>query len=253
MKVSIITCCYNRVNTIRGAIESVLAQDYPNIEYIVIDGASNDGSLEVINEYRDRISIIVSEPDHGMYEAINKGIRLATGDIVALVHSDDFLYDDHVVSDVVKEFERSQADFLYADGLFVDADNTDRVVRNWIGGNYKRGKVKFGWLPLHPTCYIKRSIIELLGQYDETYKMAADTDFLIRYLYEARLQVTYLHRYVVRMRMGGMSTDRSRMKAMWKEDIAIMRKHGFSPVPTKLMKMMWKVPQFISAKFISKS
>ena len=253
MKVTIITCCYNRANTIRGAIESVLAQDYPNIEYIVIDGASNDGSLEVINEYRDRISIIVSEPDHGMYEAINKGIRLATGDIVALVHSDDFLYDDHVVSDVVKEFERSQADFLYADGLFVDADNTDRVVRNWIGGNYKRGKVKFGWLPLHPTCYIKRSIIELLGQYDETYKMAADTDFLIRYLYEARLQVTYLHRYVVRMRMGGMSTDRSRMKAMWKEDIAIMRKHGFSPVPTKLMKMMWKVPQFISAKFISKS
>lgn len=253
MKVSIITCCYNRVNTIRGAIESVLTQDYPNIEYIVIDGASNDGSLEVINEYRERISVIVSEPDHGMYEAINKGIRLATGDIVALVHSDDFLYDDHVVSDVVKEFERSQADFLYADGLFVDADNTDRVVRNWIGGNYKRGKVKFGWLPLHPTCYIKRSIIELLGQYDETYKMAADTDFLIRYLYEARLQVTYLHRYVVRMRMGGMSTDRSRMKAMWKEDIAIMRKHGFSPVPTKLMKMMWKVPQFISAKFISKS
>ena len=253
MKVTIITCCYNRANTIRGAIESVLAQDYPNIEYIVIDGASNDGSLEVINEYRDRISVIVSEPDHGMYEAINKGIRLATGDIVALVHSDDFLYDDHVVSDVVKEFERSQADFLYADGLFVDADNTDRVVRNWIGGNYKRGKVKFGWLPLHPTCYIKRSIIELLGQYDETYKMAADTDFLIRYLYEARLQVTYLHRYVVRMRMGGMSTDRSRMKAMWKEDVAIMRKHGFSPVPTKLMKMMWKVPQFISAKFISKS
>ena len=89
MKVSIITCCYNRVNTIRGAIESVLTQDYPNIEYIVIDGASNDGSLEVINEYRDRISVIVSEPDHGMYEAINKGIRLATGDIVALVHSDD--------------------------------------------------------------------------------------------------------------------------------------------------------------------
>lgn len=253
MKVTIITCCYNRANTIRGAIESVLAQDYPNIEYIVIDGASNDGSLEVINEYRDRISVIVSEPDHGMYEAINKGIRLATGDIVALVHSDDFLYDDYVVSDVVKEFERSQADFLYADGLFVDADNTDRVVRNWIGGNYKRGKVKFGWLPLHPTCYIKRSVIELLGQYDETYKMAADTDFLIRYLYEARLQVTYLHRYVVRMRMGGMSTDRSRMKAMWKEDIAIMRKHGFRPVPTKLMKMMWKVPQFISAKLISKS
>ncbi len=251
VKVSVITCCYNRVATIRGAIESVLAQDYPDIEYIVVDGASKDGSLAVINEYKDRITTILSEPDHGMYEAINKGIRLATGDIVALVHSDDFLYDNHVVSDVVQEMEKTGADFLYADGLFVDAGNTYKVVRNWIGGKYSRRKVMFGWLPLHPTCYIKRSVIEQHGLYDETYKMAADTDFLIRYLYEARLKVTYLHRYVVRMRMGGMSTDRSRMKAMWKEDVTIMRKHGFSPVPTKLMKMMWKVPQFVSAKFIT--
>lgn len=251
MKVSIITCCYNRAATIRGAIESVLAQDYSDIEYIVVDGASKDGSLDVINEYKDRITTILSEPDHGMYEAINKGIRLATGDIVALVHSDDFLYDNHVVSDVVKEMEKSGADFLYADGLFVDASNTQKVVRNWIGGKYRRRKVRFGWLPLHPTCYIKRNVIEQHGLYDETYKMAADTDFLIRYLYEARLKVTYLHRYVIRMRMGGMSTDRSRMKAMWKEDVAIMRKHGFSPVATKLMKMMWKVPQFVTAKFLT--
>lgn len=133
MKVTIITSCYNRVKTIRGCIESVLAQDYPDIEYIVVDGASTDGSMDVINEYKDRIAKIISEPDHGMYEAINKGLRAATGDIVGLVHSDDFLFSNHTVSNIVKRFEETHADFLYGDGLFVDAVNTQKVVRNWIG------------------------------------------------------------------------------------------------------------------------
>lgn len=249
MKVSIVTCCYNRAATIRGAIESVLAQDYPDIEYIVVDGASTDGSLYIINEYRDRISTVLSEPDHGMYEAINKGIRLATGDVVGLVHSDDFLYDAQTISRIVEEMERSQADFLYADGLFVDANDTQKVVRNWIGGRYSKRKVRLGWLPLHPTCYIRREAISRLGLYDERYKISADTDFLIRYLYEASLRVVYFRRYVIRMRMGGMSTDRKRMRAMWREDVSVMRSHGFAGVPTKLMKMAWKVPQFVSAKF----
>ena len=132
MKVTIITSCYNRVKTIRGCIESVLAQDYPDIEYIVVDGASTDGSMDVINEYKDRIAKIISEPDHGMYEAINKGLRAATGDIVGLVHSDDFLFSNQTVSNIVKRFEETHADFLYGDGLFVDAVNTQKVVRNWI-------------------------------------------------------------------------------------------------------------------------
>lgn len=111
MKVTIITSCYNREKTIRGCIESVLAQDYPDIEYIVVDGASKDGSLSIINEYKDRISKIISEPDHGMYEAINKGIRAATGDVIGLVHSDDFLYSPQTVSNIVKRFEETHADF----------------------------------------------------------------------------------------------------------------------------------------------
>ncbi len=250
LKVSIITCCYNRAETIRGAIESVLAQDYPDIEYIVVDGASTDGSLDVINEYRGRITTILSEPDHSMYEALNKGIRLATGDVVVMVHSDDFMFDCHVVSDMVAEMERTRADILYADGVFVDANRLDKVIRNWTGGRYSRRKVRMGWLPLHPTCYIRRDAMLRYGLYDEAYKMAADTDFLIRYLYEAKLKVRYLPRYVIRMRMGGMSTDLSRAKAMWHEDVAIMRSHGFPGIPTKLMKMMWKVPQFVTAKFM---
>ena len=127
MKVTIITSCYNREQTIRGCIESVLSQDYPDIEYIVVDGASQDNSLSIINEYKDKISKIISEPDHGMYEAINKGIRMATGDVIALCHSDDFMFAKDTVSHVVKKMEETDCDFLYADGIFVNEQNTTPV------------------------------------------------------------------------------------------------------------------------------
>lgn len=251
MKVSIITTCYNRASTIQGAIESVLAQDYPDIEYIIVDGMSNDGSMDVINGYKDRVAKIVSERDHGMYEAINKGIRMATGDIIGLVHSDDFLYDSHVISDVVKKFENTEADFVYGDGVFVNANNINKPVRNWIGGTYHRWKVRCGWLPLHPTCYIKRDVMMREGLYDQSFKIAADTDLLVRYLYKAHLKVEYLHRRIVKMRMGGLSTDSQKRRQMWDEDIRLYTAHGFRPVIlTKLLKMAWKVPQFIEAKFI---
>lgn len=248
MKVSIITTCYNRVSTIRGAVESVLAQDYPDIEYIIVDGASTDGTVEILREYEGRVARIVSEPDRGMYEAINKGIRMATGEVVGLLHSDDFFYDNHVVSRIVERLQATGADFLYGNGLFVNAGNTDKVVRNWIGGAYRTWKVRHGWLPLHPTCYIRREAMERRGLYNETYKIAADSDFLFRYLLGGDLTVTYLNEYIVRMRMGGLSTDSEKRRLMWKEDIRMYRSHGFNPTVTKVEKMMWKVPQFIRAK-----
>ena len=250
MKVSIITSCFNREETIRGAIESVLSQDYPDIEYIIIDGASKDNSLGVINEYKDKITTIVSEPDHGMYEAINKGICLATGDIIGLVHSDDFLFANDTISHIVNEFKKTGADFIYGDGLFVDYNNTKKVVRNWIGGNYRQWKVKHGWLPLHPTCYIRRETMLKRGLYNETYKIAADSDLLFRYLVKGDLTVSYLKEYIIRMRMGGMSTDSARRKQMWKEDVRMYQSHGISPVFTKIEKMLWKVPQYIKAKLL---
>lgn len=248
MKVSIITSCFNREKTIAQAIESVLSQDYPNIEYIIVDGASKDNTLAIINRYKGRISHIISEPDKGMYEGINKGIRAATGDIIGLLHSDDFLYSTNTISRIVKRFEETQADFIYGNGLFVDSDNTDKVVRNWMGGKYSKWKVRHGWLPLHPTCYIRKACINKWGLYDESYKIAADSDFLFRYLYEANLKVEYLNEYIVRMRMGGLSTDSKRRKMMWEEDIRMYKSHGMPPTLTKLEKMAWKVPQFISAK-----
>ncbi len=247
MKVSIITSCYNRAATIRSAIESVLAQDYNDIEFIVVDGSSTDGSLDIIREYADRISIIISEPDHGMYEAINKGIRVATGEIIGLLHSDDFFYDNGVIGRIVKRIKRTHADFLYGDGLFVNPDNTNKVVRNWIGGGYRLWKVRHGWLPLHPTCYIRRDVMTRLGLYNESYKIAADSDLLVRYLLTGGLTVTYLNEYIVRMRMGGLSTDSAKRKKMWEEDIRVYVSHGLWPTLTKLEKMAWKVPQFVLA------
>ena len=247
MRVSIITSCYNRAATIRSAIESVLAQDYNDIEFIVVDGSSTDGSLDIIREYADRISIIISEPDHGMYEAINKGIRVATGEIIGLLHSDDFFYDNGVIGRIVERMKRTHADFLYGDGLFVNPDNTNKVVRNWIGGGYRLWKVRHGWLPLHPTCYIRRDVMMRQGLYNESYKIAADSDLLVRYLLTGGLTVTYLNEYVVRMRMGGLSTDSAKRKKMWEEDIRVYVSHGLWPTLTKLEKMAWKVPQFVLA------
>ena len=247
MKITIITTCYNRASTVRSAIESVLSQDYDDIEYIIVDGASTDGSLEVINDYRERVARIVSEPDHGMYEAINKGIRMATGDVVGLLHSDDMLYAPDTVSKIVARMRETGADFLYGNGLFVNAENTDKVVRNWIGGDYRLWKVRHGWLPLHPTCYIRREAMLRRGLYNETYRIAADSDLLFRYLLGGELSVAYLNEYIVRMRMGGMSTDSNKRKQMWREDIRMYRSHGMNPTVTKIEKMLWKIPQFIKA------
>lgn len=287
MRVSIITGCYNRQKTLLGAVESVLAQDCSDIEYIIVDGASKDDSVKVVKDYilniTDAVYMVhqnevqpqslyddterwrkgfhllthgcnfkikmISEPDKGMYEALNKGIRMASGEIIGLVHSDDFLYDEHVVSDYVKKFEKTQADLVYADGLFVDQEDTNKVVRRWIGGHFKRWKVRCGWLPLHPTVYIKRDVFWRLGLYNEKYKIAADTDLLVRYLLDTQLRIAYMSkRFVIRMRMGGLSTDARKRKQMWNEDVQVYASHGFIAVHfVKLMKMSWKVPQFVMA------
>ena len=248
MKVSIITSCYNREATIRGAIESVLEQDYPYIEYIVVDGASKDNSLAVINEYKNGIDTIISEPDKGMYEAINKGIRAATGDIIGLIHSDDFLFSSHTISDIVKTFEEQDADMIYGNGVFVDYDDTNQMIRNWISGRYSKENVKNGWLPLHPTVYIKKECMDKWGLYDESYKIAADSDLLVRYLYEANLKVYYLNKYIVKMRMGGLSTDAGKSKLKWAEDLRMYKSHGIKPISALKGKILSKIPQFIEAR-----
>ena len=263
MKVTIITVCYNRRDTIGEAIQSVLCQDYPDIEYLIIDGASTDGTTEAIRSTLEHEQLygatpqvrrhaaqarFVSEPDHGMYEALNKGMRLASGDVIGLVHSDDVLVDNQVVSRYVACFDRTAADLVYADGIYVDTHDPNVVRRLWVSGIYRRWKVRFGWLPLHPTVYVRRAAITPDVLYDEHYRVAADTKFLIYYLHEMPLRVCYLPRFTIRMRMGGLSTDPRRSRLIYDEDVSIYSYYGFHyPRAAKVMKMMWKVPQFFNA------
>ena len=250
MKVSIITCCFNREATIRDCIESVISQDYPEIEYIVVDGASTDHSLDIIKEYKKHIACIISEPDNGMYEGINKGICVATGELIGLIHSDDFFYSTNTITQIVKKIEDDKADVVYGNGLFVDFNNTDKVIRKWVSGTYEKKKMRRGWLPLHPTVYIRREKFSRLGLYDESFKIAADSDFLVRYLYEGNLEVTYLNEYIVKMRMGVLSTDPKKMRQKWGEDLRLYRNHGFRPYWALSCKILSKISQFILAKFM---
>ena len=250
MKVSIITSCYNREKTIKQSMKSVLSQTYPDIEYIVVDGGSTDGSREIINSYRDRIAKVIFKNDNGIYEGLNNGIREATGDVIALCHSDDQLYDINVVEKIVNEFEKHpDADIVYADGVFVNP--IGKYVRIWRSEDFRRWRLKCSWLPLHTTCYIRKEVYERYGLYDESYRIAADTKFLMNVLYNQRIKTTFLPEFVVKMQMGGASTNIHRTKEMWREDIRAFKELGFRfPMLMKIMKMLWKPSQFIRGMYI---
>lgn len=246
MKVSVITVCYNRSATIAKAIESVLNQDYPNIEYIVIDGNSEDGTQEIIEFYKGKIAHYISEPDKGMYDAINKGFAVATGEIVGLMHSDDEFYDSEVVSKIVNAFEYSpETDGLYGDGVYVTNDFEEKIVRNRIGGNYDLKKINIGWLPLHPTVYIKKKILDQYGFYSLNFKIASDTEFLLRYLFKYKLKMFYLNNYVVKMRMGGMSTSYKRAFQVLHEDYRIYKFHHIPAFKTVFLKKLVALREYI--------
>jgi len=246
MKVSIITVCYNRKATITQSINSVLDQDYPNIEYIIIDGNSSDGTQSIIESYSNKIAHYISEPDKGMYDAINKGLKLATGDIIGLMHSDDTFYDNSVVSKIVNTFlMSSNADAVYGDGIYVTNDAEERIIRNRIGGQYNFEKIKSGWLPLHPTVYIKKSIIEKYGYYSLDFKIASDTEFLLRYLFKHKINIVYMNEYVVKMKMGGLSTDYKRVFHVLSEDYKIYKYHNLSAFKAVFQKKFSALTQYL--------
>ncbi|MCR4031248.1 MULTISPECIES: glycosyltransferase family 2 protein [Flavobacterium] len=246
MRVTIITVCYNRKNTIEKAIKSVLEQNYNNIEYIIIDGNSKDGTKDIIESYKDRISQYISEPDKGMYDAINKGLRLATGDVIGLMHSDDEFFDKKAISRIVARFENeANIDGVYGDGVYVSNDEEERLIRDRIGGAFNIKRIKEGWLPLHPTVYLKKSIIEKHGLYNLDFKIASDTEFLLRYLYKYRINMSYIDSYIVKMRMGGMSTSFKRAFEVLKEDYRIYKYHNLSAVETVFRKKTIALKQYI--------
>jgi glycosyltransferase involved in cell wall biosynthesis len=246
LKVSIITVVYNRHDTIAEAIGSVLQQTYADIEYIVVDGASTDGTVAIIQQYANSVSKFVSERDGGLYDALNKGIRLATGDIIGFLHADDIFYSKNVVSQIIEAFQKFNTDSVYADLVYVDKQRVNKLVRNWKSGQFKRSKFLYGWMPPHPTFYVKREVYERLGLYNTTLKSAADYELMLRYLYKFNISTTYIPKRFVRMRAGGKSnlSLSNRLKAN-QEDHQAWLLNGLEPrFYTRYLKPLRKLVQY---------
>ena len=246
LKISLITVCYNSQATILDTLNSVMEQDYPCIEYILVDGQSTDGTLELVEPYLGRISHFISEPDNGIYDAINKGIRLATGDVLGLLHADDTFGATTILSKIAQTFEHSQADCVYGDLVYVSRDHPDQVVRYWKSGLYQPSRLRFGWMPPHPTFYTKRVNFEKYGLYDPTYKIAADYDLMLRFLGRFSLQAAYLPIVIVKMKTGGVSNRSIKhLITKSKEDLKALRSNKIGNIYSLIFKNISKISQFI--------
>jgi len=219
-KVSIITVSFNSIKTISDTIESVLSQTYSDIEYIIIDGSSSDSTAELVKSYGSRISEFVSEPDKGIYDAINKGIRLATGKIIGILNSDDFFYSNDIIEKVAASFNEYEIDAVFGDARFVDQVKTSKVVRYYSSKLFSIEKFKFGYMPAHPTFYVKKELFDKFGYYKPEYKIAADFELLIRFLYINHIKYKYLEIPFLSMRMGGVSNKSILSKFTLNKEIA---------------------------------
>lgn len=251
MKISIVTVCYNSAKTIRDTIESVLSQTYADVEYIIVDGASTDGTIEIVDSYRNQVSKFISEPDHGIYDAMNKGIAAATGDVVGLLNSDDVYEHKDVLTDVVSSFsERSSADIIFGDVVFASPDNMNRVVRYYRSSHFRPWKLRFGWMPPHPATFVRREVYEKYGLYSLNYRIASDYEIFVRWMLLNKLRYHYLDAVLVRMRTNGVSTSGWKSSVViTKEIVRACRDNGvytnlpliLTKVPFKLMEL-WRRP-----------
>ena len=246
MKVSIITSVFNNEKHIEDAINSVLSQTYSNIEYIIIDGNSKDNTKKIIEKYLDKIDIFVSEPDKGIYDGLNKGILKATGDIIGFLHSDDIYYNNKVIEKVVKAFKKD-IDGVYGDLVYIK-DN--KVIRYWKSGEFSIEKLKKGWMPPHPTLFLKKSIYEKYGLFDLNFKIAGDYDFILRIL-KNNINLKYIPEILYKMRVGGAS-NKSLKNILQKsnEDLKALYKNNIGGIDVLFRKNFSKITQFIKKESI---
>ncbi|HPE71615.1 MAG TPA: glycosyltransferase family 2 protein [Candidatus Competibacter sp.] len=246
MKISVITAVRNSRATLADALDSALAQDHPNLELIVIDGVSTDGTQEVIQRYARRLEHVVSEPDQGIYDALNKGLGLASGEVVGFLHADDRYADERVLSRVAAALADPAVDACYGDLLYVRRDDPGRVVRCWRAGPYQPRRLAWGWMPPHPTFYTRRAIYQRLGGFDPGYRIAADYDCLLRFLGAGQIACAYIPEVLVHMRLGGAS-NRSLRNLLQKsrEDYRALRQNRIGGLGALLLKNLRKLPQFL--------
>jgi len=203
MKLSIVTVCLNSVETVEDTIKSVLIQDYKDIEYIVVDGGSSDGTLDILTKYQSRISTCISEPDNGVYDAMNKGIKLSSGDIVATLNADDMYADETIVGRMLEFIQKNGLDAAYGDLAYIDPKNGNHVMRFWKAGKYKRGAFYHGWVMPHPTFFCRKKVFDKYGYFNNSFQIAADFELMLRFVEKHQINVGYLPKVIVKMRTGG--------------------------------------------------
>ena len=245
MKFSIITVSYNSSDTIEDTIYSVSGQNHSDIEYLIIDGASTDGTMDIIESLKDKIDVLVSEADRGIYHAMNKGIEKARGDVIGILNSDDIYSDEFVLRDVAKLFD-IEIDAVYADLVYVERNDTSKIKRKWTSGDYFLGDFRKGWMPPHPTFFVRKSIYDKYGTFNLDFTSAADYELMLRFIHKHQIKIAYLPRVIIKMRMGGQSnvTLKNRLKAN-KEDRKAWEINGLKPGKfTFIRKPLSKLGQF---------
>ena len=244
MKVSIITVTLNSAAFVEDCIKSVISQTYPNIEHIIIDGNSSDGTKEYLESSNLPSHVrFKSEKDRGIYDALNKGLLMASGDVIGILHSDDFFSDENVLSDVQKLFEEG-ADVVYGDLVYVDRETGQSIIRDWKAGNYSELDLLMGWMPPHPTFFFKGELLKTKGLYSTDFRIAGDYEYMLRFLTDSKLKIRYCNRVITNMRTGGVS-NRSLKNILrkMKEDLKVAGTYFNSPINTVLFKNLRKIPQ----------
>ena len=245
MKISIITVCYNSAQTISDTLQSVGDQTYKDIEHIIIDGGSTDRTLEIVAVHGGHVAKLISEKDNGIYDAMNKGITLATGDVIGFLNSDDVFAEVDVVSTIAKTMADPSIDACYGDLDYLLRTDTSSIVRHWSSGEFSQKKLKKGWMPPHPTLFLRRTVIENWGGFDTSFKISADYDAILRYFSQGKIQTAYIPRVLTKMRMGGVSNQT--LAKVWlktREDYIALRRNRIGGVWVLLNKNLRKVSQF---------
>ena len=246
MKISIITATYNSADTLCDTLDSILGQTYQDIESIIVDGASTDGTMDIVRKYEQRFRgrmRWVSEPDKGIYDAMNKGLRMASGDVVGILNSDDFYYDDRVLEDIATAFSESDTDCVYGNLVYVNRKDKKTIMRTWDGRQHVAGAFLRGWHPAHPTFYAKRCLFERFGGFNLRYAISADFELMLRFIEKEKIGNTYLDRRLVKMRMGGESTNSLRNIITGNKNVLrAIRDNGFKPSRLYLTRRL--IPKF---------
>lgn len=247
MKISIVTAVFNRVDTIGQAIKSVQSQIGADVEHVIKDGGSTDGTVaEVESRIAGTDSVFISAPDSGIYDALNQGVETSSGDIIGLMHSDDFFADTHVLAKVAKQFEDPKVQGVYGDLDYVSALDTSKIVRRWRSGPFDRKKLSRGWMPPHPTLYLRRDVFETWGAYDTSYRISADYDAILRWLWDGQIRLSYIPEVMVKMRVGGESNrSLGRILQKSREDYRALKTNGVGGAGVLLAKNLSKIRQFL--------